>query len=326
MNLHLGLQFSRFRRAFSWTPVMILIGLAMSAASVSAPAQNMDCALIVPADPLSANGLATPYQLVATDSMSGPCDEANANQSAFVQGAVIDKDTGQISIYDPLVINQGATPAAPPVVPTLPARRVVALWFGFNANNLTLVGRGDDLWENHCTQHLGQYAHCNAAASFEEADEAIDAGKLHVQPLGISPKDHQACPSVRSFAHVDRDQSDNVTTIYLFDASGGVAQNTAANRALVGLSPRGNPSDNRLLGAFTDPALGCTPWSVPDLADPGSIVPALPLNEIAGVDVSKTPDREGSSWRSLHFSAAPNGSGEPSPGEPLPPRRGPAAS
>jgi hypothetical protein len=32
-----------------------------------------DCTLIVPARPLSAQGLATPYQLVATDPTNGPC-------------------------------------------------------------------------------------------------------------------------------------------------------------------------------------------------------------------------------------------------------------
>src|SRR5262249_9576053 len=29
-----------------------------------------------------------------------------------------------------------------------------------------------------------------------------------------------------------------------------------------------------------DGALGCTPWKAPDLADPGQMVPALPLNEL----------------------------------------------
>jgi hypothetical protein len=31
---------------------------------------------------------------------------------------------------------------------------------------------------------------------------------------------------------------------------------------------------------FVQPALGCKPWVAPDLADPGSMVPALPLNEL----------------------------------------------
>ena len=51
---------------------------------------NMNCTLIVPANPLSAQGLATPYQLTATDPNNGPCNEANTNQSAFVQGVIYD--------------------------------------------------------------------------------------------------------------------------------------------------------------------------------------------------------------------------------------------
>src|SRR5213595_1914976 len=78
---------------------------------------NGDCTLIVPSQPLSAQGLATPYHLVSTDPANGPCNESNKAQAAFVQGAVINPATGQISIYNPLVIDQGTRPAAAPIVP-----------------------------------------------------------------------------------------------------------------------------------------------------------------------------------------------------------------
>jgi hypothetical protein len=272
--------------------VRIALGLALFLLPGVAFSQtvNQDCTLIVPHDPRTAAGLATPYQLVATNSSNGPCNEANKNQSAFVQAAIIDKDTGQISVYNPLVIDQGTQPAVAPVVPTLPTRNIVAIWFGFNANNLSLSGQGTDLQDNHCTQGLGQFAYCNASAFFEEANDQIFAGNLVVPPLGTSPKDNQVCPSVRSFVHVDQDQSDNVTTIYLFTTSGQVAQNTAANvKALGGAVARGNPSDNRLLDVFIDGALGCSPWTVPDLADPGAMVPALPLNELQAAEFQAPP-------------------------------------
>ncbi len=99
---------------------------------------NGDCTVIVPSQPLSAQGLATPYQLVATDPANGPCNESNKAQAAFVQGAVINPATGQISIYNPLVIDQGTQPAITPAVPQLPANGIVALWFGSNGNTLTL--------------------------------------------------------------------------------------------------------------------------------------------------------------------------------------------
>jgi hypothetical protein len=113
---------------------------AAGAVASTTAAPNMNCTLIVPQDPLSAEGLATPYQLVATDPADGPCNEANNNQTAFVQGAVINPATGQISVYDPLVVDAGTLPAQSPVVPTLPAHAVVALWFGYNGNVLSLEG------------------------------------------------------------------------------------------------------------------------------------------------------------------------------------------
>src|SRR5437763_1422411 len=73
----------------------VIIPQLQSHAAAANP--NMNCTLIVPPNPLSAQGLATPYQLVATDAAMGPCNEANTAQSAFVQADIIDPATGQIS-------------------------------------------------------------------------------------------------------------------------------------------------------------------------------------------------------------------------------------
>src|SRR5215472_13098406 len=81
-------------------PFLLIIAAVLLATPVTAFAQaadNLDCTLIVPADPLTPTGLATPYQFKATNPANGPCDELNKNQSAFVQGAIINIDTGQIS-------------------------------------------------------------------------------------------------------------------------------------------------------------------------------------------------------------------------------------
>jgi hypothetical protein len=444
------------------------------------PAVNMNCTLIVPANPLTAQGLATPYQLTATDPANGPCNEANPNQTAFVQGAVINPATGQISVYDPLVVDAGTQPAAQPVVPTLPGGGVVALWFGFNGNTLSLAGpdqvppsasqsatsasasvpasatttpatasasasasasqtptasqslvasqpptasqtpsassptaagtgtstatptatgtapaaaqavgaaplppgsSGDSGYSATLTQisqsgggqapagnrhrhpasptaspsasasvsasapvsaspsvsasdsgsvspsasptgsptgsvsatpaggdapaasgnpdavlqqancvagedmggkfsSFTQVGACNAVAFFAAANAAISAGRLRVPPPGTA-SDGMKCLTTRSFALVDQDQSDNVTTEYLTRADGQTAQDTAANRqSLTGAATLFNGSDNGLLDLFVDPALGCSPWEVPNLADGGAPAPALPLDEL----------------------------------------------
>ena len=258
-------------------------------------AVNPNCTLIVPDNALSAQGLATPYQLVATNRRNGACHERNAAQAAFVQGAIFDPATNQISIYDPLVVDRGAQPAADPVVPTLPQGAIVALWFGYNGGNLTLRGAADTTLGNaHCVNGVGgsifgQVAYCNAPAFFSAAQQAIQAGKLQVPQLGTG-QDGKTCPTVRDFSVVDMDQSDNVTTTYLISADGRTAQMSAANVAkLAGAQTLVNGSDNRLVSVAVDGALGCKPWTAPNLADPGQMEPAQPLNELLAANRQADP-------------------------------------
>lgn len=268
-----------------------------SAAAAAAPATpNMNCTLIVPSYPLTAQGLATPYQLLGTNAAAdGPCNESNTAQSAAVQAAIIDTDTGQISIYNPLVIDQGTTPAVAPVVPKLPQNAVVALWFGFNGNILTLQGAFANTLPNaKCVSGtpgspFTQVSYCNAPNFFQAADKAIANGQLKAPALGTAV-DGQPCPTLRSFFIVDQDQSDNVTSKYLLTTNGKIAQYTTANLAkLKGATPLLNPGDNILFSGFVDPALGCKPLMANDLADPGQQTLALPLNELQARILQATP-------------------------------------
>jgi hypothetical protein len=259
-------------------------GQPAPAASSAVP--NANCTLIVPPDPFSAKGLATPYELTATDPGMGPCSESNTAQSAFVQAAIFDPATNSISIYNPLVIDKGDYPLVPPVLPTLPAGAIVATWFGYNGDDLTLrASPGNSLASAKCVNGsngnvFGQFSYCNAPAFFAAANAAIASGQLKVPALGTA-NDGKPCPTVRDFFVVDQDQSDNLPTLYLVSPRGHLSQFTKKNQAAHTSSvPLGNPSDNRLTDAFVDPAMGCKPWTAPDLADPGSMVSALPLNEL----------------------------------------------
>jgi hypothetical protein len=119
---------------------MLIAALAASIASAGhAQTVATDCTLILPPNPLTAAGLSTPFRLTNTHA-GEVCHELDPNQSAFVQAAILDPHSGQISIYAPLVIDKGTQPAVAPIVPVLPPNAVVALWFGFNANNLKLRG------------------------------------------------------------------------------------------------------------------------------------------------------------------------------------------
>jgi len=274
----------KFRSLIARYVCLIVFVVAPGIVGAQTAVPNPNCTLIVPTNPLSAEGLATPYQLLATDPAAGDCHEANPSQSAFVQAAVLDLASGQISVYNPLVVDQGATPAAPPVIPALPANAIVALWFGYNGDTLTLQGSDGVLGGANCVNgadggNFGQFSYCNAPAFFSAAHRAIRRGQLTIPPLGVAA-DGRPCPTVRDFFVVDQDQSDNLPISYLVTDS-GLAQKTQANLAqFPSATSLGNPSDNRLVDVALDGALGCTPWKVADLADPGQMVPALPLNEL----------------------------------------------
>lgn len=243
-------------------------------------AAAMDCTITVPANPLSARGLATPYQL------GSGCSEANANLQAFVQATILDPATGAIAVYEPLVITAGTTPAVAPVVPRLPADVVVNLLFGFNGNILTLVGTNDSLRQADCVSGLsgspfGQVSYCNGPAFFRAADTAVAVGKLKIPAVGTG-KDGLECPTTRSFTLIDQDQSDNVTSHYLLTAKGQTAQKNTANLArLKGATTVTNGSDNALLDFFLGPALGCAPFTAPDLSNPGQVGTSQALDELS---------------------------------------------
>ncbi len=229
-----------------------------------------NCKLSVPANPLTAQGLATPWVLSGADEQAAGCEQTNANARAFVQAAILSPD-GALRMYDPLVITRGTQPAAAPTVPSLPAGSVVGLWVGFNGNVLRLVGPGTQ--QGNCVNGVpgspfGQMSFCNTGQFFAAANQAVKAGKLTIPALGTA-RDGRPCPTTRDFSVVDQDQSDNVTTMYLLTPDGRTAQNTPQNQAALRKTTAiANGSDNRLLSSFIDPALGCQPFSVTNATDP----------------------------------------------------------
>jgi hypothetical protein len=274
--------------------VIVVLPHLNSHAAAAVP--NPNCTIIVPANALSATGLATPYQLFAPDAAAnGACAEANANQGAFVQATIYDPATGKFSIYSPLVIDKGTQPAVVPTAPVLPANAIVGLWFGFNGTNLTLQGTNAKTLANaKCVNGLkqsifGQFAYCNAVNFFNNVNTGIKNGLVTVPPLGMA-KDGLTCPTSRDFSVIDQDQSDNVQTQYLANGNGQTAQVTTANQALLAnATTLGNPSDNALVTKFIDPTLGCTPWTAPDLANNNTPNLSLALDEIQANAFQQAP-------------------------------------
>jgi hypothetical protein len=237
----------------------------------SSAATVVACNLTVPANPFTAVGLATPWV--------SSCNQADPAQSVFVQAAIFDKLSHQLAIYPPLVISAGTVPALPTVLPTLPLQYEAAIFGGGNDDMTTLVGPGAAQCVNGIPgQVFGQVFFCGARQFFTDVNNA----HIPIPAPGVSLFDEtERCPTVRDFRIVDQDQSDNVQTTYLVTANGQTAQDTAANRAILGTTAVAkNPSDNRLLTNFVDPVIGCIPWLLPDLSDYGALVPSQAADEL----------------------------------------------
>jgi len=274
---------------------------ASSSQGVTSTAVNADCDIVIPAHPLTAKGLATPFLLTGpagTSPAASGCQMINSLAlGAFAQATILDPATGALSVYDPLVITKGTRPAVKPVVPKLPPHAIVTIDVGFNGTILRQEGATPNaLAEGRCTDGepgspFGQVSFCNGTAFFQAAFAAERAGKLRVPFVGMSRRmvstagalgTGRECPTVRNFDMVDQDPSDNVTTAYLLDpATGRTAQLTAANKArMPGARVLVNGSDNALIDDFLDPAFGCAPFEAPDLGNHGAPTTSQALDEL----------------------------------------------
>src|SRR6185312_1741203 len=219
-------------------------GNAFSFAQTEAEAaDSTNCTVTVPDRPLTAQGLATPWVL------GDGCTWANGGTEGVFIDATILAPNGQIQVYNPLVINQGTTPAVAPTPPTIARGSQVILSAGFNGNALALVGRGAR--QGHCIDAYGnslmnQTPQCNAVNFYRMANFEIARGLLKIP------------------------------------ATGHAAQATAANvAAMTGATVESNGSDNGLLDKFVDPALGCTPFTAPNPTNPNGSSSSQALNELS---------------------------------------------
>ena len=274
---------------------------ASGSTGVSSTAIEDTCDIIVPAHPLTAKGLATPYQLTGPaggSSAATGCQMINSiNLGAFVQATILDTQTGALYVYNPLVITAGTKAAVKPVVPKLPKHALVTIDFGFNGTFLLQQGATPGaLSEGDCIDGMpgspfGQVSFCNGTNFFNTAFRLERAGRLHVPSAGMARSmvatagslgTGRECPTTRNFDMIDQDPSDNVTTKYLLDpATGQTAQDSTANTArMKGAQVLVNGSDNALIDDFLDPALGCTPFMAPDLGNKGTMATSQALDEL----------------------------------------------
>jgi len=276
-------------------------------ATAQAPSRNSTstCDIIVPANPLSAQGLATPYQLTGPNGMTpaqSGCEMSNgAKLGAFVQATILDPATGALSVYEPLVITQGTRPDTPGMKvnpPVIPADAVVTIDFGFNGTDLVQIGAtSTTLADAHCVSGqagsaFGPTSFCNGVNFFNGVKKAERAGLLKVPSPGTSNAmvpsggdlgTGRSCPVVSNFEVADLDPGESVTTTYLLNPlTGQTAQDNETNEGYIpGATLLHGNSANTVLDQYVDPILGCTPFEAPDLSQANVPGFSEALDEIA---------------------------------------------
>lgn len=139
-------------------------------------------------------------------------------------------------------------------MPVLPKNAIVGLWFGANANSVTLTGDIKNCVNGLSSKDIfGQVAFCNAEKFFSAVHAADKDGKAAVIPPIGTDIHGRPCPTARFFGIIDQDQSDNVVTTYLQKGK-KFAQATKANRKALKMAKEiSNGSDNALVAALIDP-------------------------------------------------------------------------
>jgi hypothetical protein len=277
-----------------------------AALAPATPATGMNsksiCDIIVPANPLSARGLATPYQLTGPGGMTpakSGCEMSNgAKTGAFVQATILDPATGALSVYDPLVITRGTKPGMKLKAPVIPADAVMTIGFGFNGRDLVLVGAAPTtLADAHCVggqagSAFGRTSFCNGVNFFNAVRQAERRGLLKVPspgtsnaivPSGGNLGTGRSCPVISNFEVASLDPGESVTTTYLLNPlTGQTAQDNPTNQGyLAGATLLHGNSANAVLDQYVDPILGCTPFEAPDLSQGGAPAASEALDEIA---------------------------------------------
>jgi hypothetical protein len=287
------------------TPAASDTAAALAITPAASMKSNTTCDLIVPANPLSARGLATPYQLTGpngtTPAQSG-CEMSNgAKLGAFVQATILDPATGALSVYEPLVVTQGTRPDTPGLKlnpPAIPADAVVTIDFGFNGTDLVQVGATPTtLADAHCVSGqagspFGQTSSCNGVNFFTAVRQAERMGLLKVPSPGTSDAivpsggdlgTGRSCPVISNFEVAGLDPGDSVTTSYLLNPlTGQTAQgNTTDAGYIAGATLLHDNSADAVLDQYVDPILGCAPFEAPDRSNANVPTFSEALDEIA---------------------------------------------
>jgi hypothetical protein len=230
----------------------------------------------------------TPYVLI------GPtyCNEANSVNSRFVHAVVVNNVTGDMFVYNPLVITQGSPLAATPTpVNFTSGDSVVGIWMTSNSPNL-LFYNSSGVMNGRCVSGtsgspFGSFAFCNVDRFWMTVNTLVQQGKITLPPLEFAV-DGLPCPTLYDFLIAG--PGVDIPTTYLVTNLNAVIQKTQNNMKMFNIKQEiSNGWGNLRLLSFLNPAIRCTNLLVPDASDPGILTTALPLNILQALILQRPP-------------------------------------
>ena len=249
------------------------------------------CGITIPADPLTAVGLSSPFIIADTiETFSASqykslnthnyCNTLNYKSTVLIDALILDVDTGNILIYQPLVANDMNQVAFPTRFPILPTNFIIAYWFTSNGMPIVFLNTNstNSINDGQCVfgdgvSIFGIFGYCNAINFFTSANSLIAANILKIPQVGNTIY-KVPCLTTRHFGFVSEDQGTGVYSSYIVTKDNKVAQNTQYNRHILNVSNiiENTISNNRLLNKIIYPVIGCNAFTVVDLTEitPGS--------------------------------------------------------
>ena len=247
------------------------------------------CGLIVPENPLSYQGLNTPYILKSFTGNAADCSVLDQRTTVFVEIVIFDISASTFYIYNPLVVNRLKQIKIYDEIPQLPDQNIVGIWFGSNGVTFKLIDSNNSLHFGDCIDGyngsiFGNFAYCNARIFFT----TISKYRISIPNIGKTVNGF-TCLTTRSFEFNEQYQISNVISSYIVLNSYKIVMKTIKNLSIFKpLFIIISKSNGYILNNYISIATGCTIFAGYDFTEQFIMKTSMILNEIyASLDVEQ---------------------------------------
>lgn len=242
------------------------------------------CGVVVPENPLSYQGLNTPYILKSLNNKTDDCSVLKQRSTVFIEIVIFDIVSSTFYIYNPLVVNDLGQIKNIIKTDQLPVHNVVGIWFGSNDVTFKLLDSNNSLHFGDCVDGynnsvFGNFAYCNAKIFFE----TVDKYKFYIPDIGKTINDFD-CLTTRSFEFNQQYHISSVVSSYIIYQDQKVAIKSFNNLSIFEppLYVIINKSNGRILNSYISIATRCNTFIGYDFIDQYNRKSSIVLNELQG--------------------------------------------